>query len=65
MWIKGFIHQTEDEAVLANVHIVSDIRHNGGEYAGWMELANSNEVVIVKKHSSGIYNGQIVQEVAG
>lgn len=26
MWIKGFIHQTEDEAFLGNVHIVSDLR---------------------------------------
>ncbi len=63
MWIKGFVHMTEDDAgVLANVHIVPDIRRRGGEYAGWMELSNSDEVVIVKRHPGGCYHGQIMKE---
>lgn len=63
MHIKGFVKVTEDEAVLANVHIVSDIRKSGGKYFGYMELADSDEIVIVKKHESGCYNGQIVKEI--
>ena len=65
MWIKGFVHQTEDEAFLADVHIVSDLRFRGGEMVGWMELSNSTDVcdvVMVKKHPSGFFHGQIMKE---
>ena len=62
MWIKGFVHQTEDEAVFANVHIVPDLRFRGGTMVGWMELSNSEEVVMVKRHPSGFYHGQIMTE---
>ena len=62
MWIKGFVHQTGDDAIFASVHIVPDIRRRGGEYAGWMELSNSDEVVMVKRHPSGFYHGQIMKE---
>ena len=62
MWIKGFIHQTEDEAFLGNVHIVSDLRFRAGEMVGWMELSNSDEVVMVKRHPSGCLHGQIMKE---
>ena len=62
MWIKGYIHQTEDEAFLADVHIVKDLRFRGGEYAGWMELSDSDEVVMVKRHPSGCFHGQIMSE---
>ena len=62
MFIKGFIHQTQDDAFLGNVHIVPDIRRRGGEYVGYMELSNSDEVVIVKRHPSGHLHGQIMKE---
>lgn len=62
MWIKGFVHFTDDEAFLADVHIVPDIRRRGGEYVGWMELT-TDEVVMVKRHPSGFYHGQIMKEV--
>ena len=62
MWIKGFVHQTEEEAFLANVHIVPDIGRRGGEFAGWMELSDSDEVVMVKRHPSGCFHGQIMKE---
>ena len=61
MWIKGFIHQDEGEAFFGNVHIVPDLRFRGGENVGWMELSNSDEIVIVKKHESGCLHGQIVK----
>lgn len=62
MWIKGYIHQTEDEAFLGNVHIVPDLRFRAGEMVGWMELSNSDEVVMVKRHPSGCLHGQIMKE---
>ena len=62
MWIKGFIHETEDEAFYGNVHIVPDIRRRGGEIAGIMELSNSDEIVLVKRHPSGFLHGQIMKE---
>ena len=66
MWIKGYIHQTEDEAFFGNVHIVSDLRFRGGEMVGWMELSNTDEgeaeVVMVKRHPSGCLHGQIMKE---
>ena len=66
MWIKGFIHQTEDDAFLANVHIVKDLRFRAGEMVGWMELSNSDdgepEVVMVKRHPSVCLHGQIMKE---
>lgn len=61
MWIKGFVHVSADEAFLANVHVVSDIRYTCGEIVGWMELSNSDETVVVKKHPSGCLVGQIVK----
>lgn len=61
MTIKGFIHQTEDDAFLGTVSIVKDIRFYAGEYIGWMELSNSDEIVIVKRHPCGNYNGQITR----
>ena len=63
MWIKGYVHQNPDEAFLANVHIVKDIRLYAGEIVGYMEL-NNGEDVIVKRHPAGTYNGQIIKEVA-
>lgn len=62
MWIKGYVKETEDSAFIANVHIVPDIRRRGGEYAGIMELSNSDEIVLVKRHPSGYYHGQIMNE---
>ena len=62
MWIKGYVHETDDDAFLADVHIVADLRFRGGEYAGWMELSNSDEVVMVKRHPSGFYHCQIMTE---
>lgn len=62
MWIKGYINKTEDDAFFGNVHIVSDIRRRGGEYVGIMELSNSDEIVIVKRHPSGYLHGQIIKE---
>lgn len=59
MWIKGFIHQSEDDAFLGNVQIVSDISFTSGEVIGYMELSDSDEVVIVKRHQSGCLVGQI------
>jgi len=60
MWIRGYVHETEDEAILCNVHIVRNISRYGGIYVGIMYLSNSNGIVIVKKHPSGDYNGQII-----
>ena len=34
MWIKGYVHQNPDEAFLADVHIVKDIRFYAGEIVG-------------------------------
>ena len=62
MYIKGYVHINENEAFLANVHIVKDIRFYAGELAGYMELANSDDIVIVKHHPAGTYNGQIVTQ---
>ena len=66
MWIKGFIHQTPDEAFLGNVHIVKDLRLRGGEMIGWMDLTGVEgeepEVVMVKRHESGCLHGQIMKE---
>ena len=62
MYIQGFIHQTEEDFFFGNVHIVSDVRFLTGEYVGWMELSNSDEVVIVKRHPCGNLHGQIVKE---
>ena len=61
MFIKGFIHSTEEDAIFASVHIVNDIRHSGGQYIGYMDLSDG-EVVKVKRHESGCYNGQIMTE---
>lgn len=63
MQIKGFVHQSEEDAFLANVRIVKDIRFYAGENVGHMELSNSDEVVLVRQHPSGSYIGQIVKEV--
>ena len=62
MWIKGFIHQSEDEAIFGNVHIVADVRRSAGRYVGYMELSNSDEIVLVKEHPAGGDNGMIVKE---
>lgn len=64
MWIKGFVHQTEEDAFLAAVHIVKDLRFVGGENVGWMELncEGEPEVVMVKRHESGNLHGQIMKE---
>ena len=62
MWISGFIHQTEEDFFFGNVHIVNDLRFRAGEPVGWMELSNSDEVVLVKRHPSGNLHGQIVKE---
>lgn len=62
MTIKGFIHQSEDEAFLGTVSIVRDIRFYAGEYVGWMELT-SGEIVIVKRHPCGNLNGQIERSI--
>ena len=62
MWIKGYVYETDVDAFLADVHIVTDLRFRGGKYAGWMELSNSDEVVMVKRHPSGFYHCQIMTE---
>ena len=62
MWIKGFIHQTEEDTIFANVHIIKDVRRSAGEYVGIMELSNSDEIVLIKEHPAGGYNGQIMKE---
>ena len=62
MWIKGYVQDGCDNAFMADVHIVRDIRYYAGENVGYMELSNSDEIVLVKKHPAGTYNGQIVKE---
>ena len=61
MDIKGYVQITEDEAFLANVHIVHDIRSYAGDYVGYMDLGNGN-ICVVKEHPAGGYNGQIFKE---
>lgn len=63
MWIEGYVHVTEDEAFLANVHMVSNIDFYAGNIVGYMELSDSDEYVKVKRHPAGTYNGQIIKEV--
>lgn len=62
MWIKGFVKQSEEEAFLANVHVVSNINKYSGKIVGYMEMSNGNKYVEVKKHPSGTFNGQIKSE---
>lgn len=63
MYIKGYVHITEDEAFLANVHIVDDLRFTGGQYVGTMYLDNGEYVDV--KEIAGCYHGEICKwEVA-
>lgn len=59
MQIKGYVHISEDEAFLANVHIVHDVRFYAGVVVGYMYLT-SGELVEVKEHPAGGYNGSII-----
>lgn len=62
MFINGFIHQSEENAFYGHVRIVSDIRFTCGKIIGYMELSDSDEIVVVKKHPSGCLVGQIVKD---
>lgn len=58
MWIKGFVHTDEENAIFVDVHVVENIDRYAGNFIGTMFL-NNGETVLIKKHPGGTYNGQI------
>ena len=58
MQITGYVHISEDEAFLADVNIVEDVKFYAGNYIGYMYLTNG-ETLIVKQHPCGNYNASI------